>query len=127
GVLDVHDREVDFVAVDDSRQRLVQRAPPGRAHDVADEENVHPSASSAQRAYSTERVSRITVTLIWPGYCSSASIFLATSRESHRASSSVTRLASTTMRSSRPAWMANDFCTPLKPSAMCSSFSRRLT
>jgi len=43
------------------RQQVAQRAPPRLADDVADEQELH------QRAYSTERVSRITVTLICPG------------------------------------------------------------
>jgi len=64
--------------------------------------------------------------LIWPGYWSSVSIFLATSFDSQSASSSVILLASTTMRSYRPAWTANAFCTPLNPSAMCLSFSSSL-
>ena len=57
-------------------------------------------------AYSTALVSRMTLTLIWPGYSSSASIFLASSRASRTILSSVTSSGLTMMRTSRPAWMA---------------------
>ena len=57
-------------------------------------------------AYSTALVSRMTLTLIWPGYSSSASIFLAMSRASRIMLSSVTTSGLTMMRTSRPAWMA---------------------
>lgn len=59
-VLDVDHGVVDPVLVDQPRQQAVERAPAGLAHDVADEQQLH-------RANSTERVSRMTVTLIWPG------------------------------------------------------------
>ena len=54
-------------------------------------------------AYSTALVSRITLILIWPGYSSSASIFLATSRASRIMLSSDTTSGLTMMRTSRPA------------------------
>ena len=57
-------------------------------------------------AYSTALVSRMTLTLIWPGYSSSDSIFFATSRASRIILSSVTSSGLTMMRTSRPAWMA---------------------
>ena len=57
-------------------------------------------------AYSTALVSRMTLTLIWPGYSSSDSIFLAISRASRIMLSSVTSSGLTMMRTSRPAWMA---------------------
>ena len=57
-------------------------------------------------AYSTALVSRMTLTLIWPGYSSSASIFLAMSRARRIMLSSVTTSGLTMMRTSRPAWMA---------------------
>ncbi len=57
-------------------------------------------------ANSTALVSRITFTLIWPGYSSSASIFLAMSRARRIMLSSVTTSGLTMMRTSRPAWMA---------------------
>ena len=63
-------------------------------------------------AYSTALVSRITLILIWPGYSSSASIFLAMSRARMIMLSSVTSSGLTMMRTSRPAWMANAFSTP---------------
>ena len=57
-------------------------------------------------AYSTALVSRMTLTLIWPGYSSSCSIFLAMSRARRIMLSSVTTSGLTMMRISRPAWMA---------------------
>ncbi len=57
-------------------------------------------------ANSTALVSRITLTLIWPGYSSSDSIFLAMSRARRIMLSSVTTSGLTMIRTSRPAWMA---------------------
>ena len=57
-------------------------------------------------AYSTAFVSRMTLTLIWPGYSSSDSIFLARSWASRIMLSSVTSSGLTMTRTSRPAWMA---------------------
>lgn len=57
-------------------------------------------------ANSIALVSRMTLTLIWPGYSSSASIFLAMSRARRIILSSVTSSGLTIMRTSRPAWMA---------------------
>jgi len=54
-------------------------------------------------AVSTARVSRTTVTLIWPGYTNSPSTFRATSRASCMASASLTLSGYTTTRTSRPA------------------------
>ena len=54
-------------------------------------------------AYSTALVSRMTLILIWPGYSSSDSIFLAMSRASRIMLSSVTTSGLTMMRTSRPA------------------------
>lgn len=54
-------------------------------------------------AYSTALVSRIRLTLIWPGYSSSFSIFLAISRARMIMLSSVTSSGLTIMRTSRPA------------------------
>ena len=59
-VLDVDHDVVDPVLVDQLRQQALQRLAPGLADHVADEQQLH-------RAYSTARVSRMTVTLIWPG------------------------------------------------------------
>lgn len=61
---------------------------------------------SSYLAYSTERVSRITVTLIWPGYSRVSSTFLAISRDKAIAPKSSTTLGRTTIRTSRPAWIA---------------------
>jgi hypothetical protein len=58
------------------------------------------------RAKSIERVSRITVTLICPGYVISASTLRAMSFDSQIACSSLIFSESTMMRTSRPAWMA---------------------
>ena len=60
-VLDVRDDEVDPLTINDRFELRHHRAASGRAHDVADKKK------SDQRAYSTALVSRITVTLIWPG------------------------------------------------------------
>ena len=57
-------------------------------------------------AYSMALVSRMTLTLIWPGYSNSASIFLAMSRARRIILSSVTSSGFTMIRTSRPAWMA---------------------
>ena len=57
-------------------------------------------------AYSMALVSRMTLTLIWPGYSSSDSIFLAMSRARRIMASSPTSSGLTMMRTSRPAWMA---------------------
>jgi hypothetical protein len=60
-VLDVGDHEVDPLAVDELLEVVGHRLAAGRPHDVADEQQ------SGHLAYSTARVSRITVTLICPG------------------------------------------------------------
>ncbi len=57
-------------------------------------------------AYSMAFVSRMRFTLIWPGYSSSSSIFLAISRASSTMRSSGMASGLTMMRTSRPAWMA---------------------
>src|SRR5438128_3154515 len=76
-------------------------------------------------AYSTARVSRMTVTLICPGYCIVSWIFCAMSRESRAVCRSSSLSGFTTTRTSRPAWIANDFSTPSKLFAtLSSSWSR---
>src|SRR5919204_1027340 len=62
--------------------------------------------SAVFRATSTARLSRITVTLIWPGYSSWSSISRAISCESSTAWSSSTSFGLTITRISRPAWSA---------------------
>src|SRR5207248_2072307 len=57
-------------------------------------------------AYSTVRTSRMTVTLISPGYVRSDSIFFEMSRAIFAVTLSSMVLASTITRTSRPAWMA---------------------
>ena len=57
-------------------------------------------------AYSTLRNSRMTLTLIWPGYSSSASIFLAMSFARNMAWASSICSGLTMTRTSLPAWMA---------------------
>jgi hypothetical protein len=57
-------------------------------------------------ANSTARLSRMTVTLIWPGYSSWSSISLAISCESRMAASSSMSVGFTITRTSRPAWSA---------------------
>ena len=57
-------------------------------------------------AYSVLRVSRMTLTRIWPGYSISFSMVLAISLASTLVPSSVTSSGLTMMRTSRPLWMA---------------------
>ncbi len=52
------------MAVDEAEQALLDDAAAGAADDVADEENLQ---VRSYFAYSMDRVSRITVTLICPG------------------------------------------------------------
>src|SRR5262249_23659359 len=77
-------------------------------------------------AYSTARVSRTPLTLIWPGYWSVSSIFLETSRARRIEPRSSISLGRTMIRTSRPAWMAKERSTPGKLFATCSSASSRL-
>ena len=83
GVLGVDDGKIDIMrrlqVGEPSRQDAASRL----ADDVADEQELH-------RAKPTARVSRITVTLISPGYWTSFSIRLAMSFDSHTASLSLT-------------------------------------
>src|SRR4051812_13490 len=65
-------------------------------------------------ANSMQRVSRMTVTRIWPGYWSSSSIFLERLRARANACSSLIFSGWTRTRSSRPAWTAKHFSTPGK-------------
>src|SRR5437660_1924208 len=102
GVLAVHHAEVDRVLLAQARQVLRQRGAPGLAEDVADHQDVH----GHYLATSTARVSRITTTLMWPGYCISASMRLEMSFASWCASRSETTSARVMTRSSRPAWIA---------------------
>src|SRR3954469_17677563 len=67
---------------------------------------LHATSQASQRAYSVARDSRMTVTLIWPGYSSSFSISRAMSRLSSTAGSSSTAVGSTMTRISRPACIA---------------------
>src|SRR5688500_16286066 len=83
--------------------------------------------SGGHRAKSVARVSRITTTLIWPGYCSSFSIFRAIDSESCAAAPSSIRSGVTTTRISRPACITLLFSTPAKPFAISSSRVRRFT
>jgi hypothetical protein len=61
---------------------------------------------SLYRATSLTRLSRITVTLIWPGYSRSLSICLEISKASLAATRSSTSEGWTITRISRPAWIA---------------------
>lgn len=63
-------------------------------------------------AKSTARVSRITVTRIWPGYCIVSWILAAISFDRRMAARSSISSGLTAMRTSRPAWMAYDCATP---------------
>ena len=64
------------------------------------------SGANSHLAYSTTLVSRSTWTLIWPGYSSSFSMRLASSRARMTIWSSLTCSGLTMTRTSRPAWMA---------------------
>ena len=69
-------------------------------------EKILPGPRPPYLANSTARVSRITVTRIWPGYCISSSIFRQRLRASSVAWSSVSTSGWTKTRSSRPACTA---------------------
>ena len=60
----------------------------------------------AYLANSTARVSRMTLTLIWPGYSISFSMRLTISFASTSVPASLTSSGLTMMRISRPDWMA---------------------
>src|SRR5512133_555909 len=77
-------------------------------------------------ANSVARDSRITVTLIWPGYSSSCSMSRAISCESSAAWSSSISAGLTMTRISRPACSAYTFSTPSFFAASSSSASSRL-
>ncbi len=101
----------ECVAVFDDRGRAEQRADePGERGvagvDAAPDRRAEPRVADPQRAYSTARDSRITVTLIWPGYSSSFSMSRAISWESRAAPSSSTAPGATMTRISRPACIA---------------------
>src|SRR4051812_45452976 len=83
--------------------------------------------SGAHRAKSTARVSRMTTTLIWPGYCSSLSIFRAIDSDSWAAAPSSIRSGVTTTRISRPAWITLLFSTPVNALAISSRRVSRFT
>ena len=74
--------------------------------DAAPDRRAEPRVAGRQRAYSTALDSRITVTLIWPGYSSSFSMSRAISWESSAAPSSSTAPGATMTRISRPACIA---------------------
>ena len=88
--------------------------------DVADHQDPAGRAARAGRspspyfAYSTDRVSRMTVTLIWPGYVSDSSILRTMSRARRVAERSSISSGRTRIRTSRPAWTANVRSTPGK-------------
>ncbi len=82
-----------------------QKRPPSAVGETADGGPVL-WRSEVYLAYSTALVSRSRLTLIWPGYSSSSSIFLAMSRASSTIWSSLTCSGLTMIRTSRPAWMA---------------------
>src|SRR5579863_2257788 len=85
-------------------------APVEFARGLAERQHPLVHASAALRhphfAISTQRVSRITVILIWPGYWRPFSIFSAIFRASTKAWSSLISLGWTSTRKSRPACTA---------------------
>lgn len=81
-VLDIDGHEVHPLAINQTLEFLPEGPAARTAEHISDEKH------SNQRAYSTALVSRMTVTLICPGYVSSASTFLAKSRAIHPAFSS---------------------------------------
>src|SRR5262249_2388811 len=104
GILDVDDREIGLVLLLEARQQRGDGTAPGLAEHVTHAEDRE--WSSHHFATSTARVSRMTITLMWPGYCISASIRLLMSFASWCASRSEICSALVMMRSSRPAWIA---------------------
>src|SRR5439155_14450159 len=104
-ILDVGDHEVSVELRPEAGQDGEQRAPPGLAEHVTDADHRHRLQRLAPfyRAYSTARCSRITVTLMWPGYCISASIRLEMSLASWYVSRSEIWSDFVMILSSRPA------------------------
>src|SRR5205823_2800663 len=146
-VLAVGGDEIDSAFPAQRRQDLLDGQPAGLADDIADEQDpartgrprrvavrgISESRPSDRRlrvagyfAYSTARVSRMTVTLIWPGYVSVSSILRTMSRASRVAVRSSISSGRTRIRTSRPAWTANERSTPVKLSAMAWRSSSRL-
>lgn len=74
GIFNVDGNEIDLLPVHKTFQFVPQCSTACVAEHITHEQQ------SNQRAYSTALVSRITVTLIWPGYVNSASTFFARSR-----------------------------------------------
>ena len=102
-VLHVDHRQVGLVLLLELGQQHLDRAPARLAEDVAHADD---GERLGHLATSTARVSRITTTLMWPGYCISASMRLEMSLASWWASRSEICSALVMIRSSRPAWIA---------------------
>ena len=66
GVFAVGHHQVDEIAVHRPGQEFFHRPAARGPDDIADEQDIH-GLTPPQRAYSTDRVSRMTVTLICPG------------------------------------------------------------
>jgi hypothetical protein len=86
-VFEIDHHEVTALAIGQRLRLSTDRSPPGRAHHVSDEQQ------SRQRACSTDLVSRMTVTVISPGWASSDSTFSASSTPAKSTSSSRLREA----------------------------------
>src|SRR5213594_3624145 len=105
GVFRVGDDTGHSAFADEPRHLPGHGLAPRLADDVADEENFH-APLPVYLAMSVNRLSRMIVTLIWPGYVSSCSILRARSRDRTAHSASVIASCFTITRISRPAWMA---------------------
>ena len=104
GVLAVANDEIDLVFIPEAGQVFPNGLPSGSSNDVADHQDAHGVVGEAPyRAYSTARVSRMTMTLIWPGYSMESWIFLVMSRAIRMAARSSTFSGCTITRTSRPA------------------------
>src|SRR2546428_10947931 len=102
GVVAVDNASEERVMLTELREQIRDRGTARLSVDVPDHQDVH----RAYFATSTARVSRMTTTLMCPGYCISASMRLVMSLASWWASRSETMSAFVITRSSRPAWIA---------------------
>jgi len=105
GILAIGDHQVHVMRGNQRRQQFPNRPASGFADNIADKKNFHYLLISTQvyLAKLETRVSRMTVTLICPGYVISVSIFLIISLHSITVSLSEIFSFSTMMRISRPA------------------------
>src|SRR5690554_1377640 len=107
GILSVQHNKIGSLTLDQLRKPHKKGSAPGLSNDISEQQSRNSSffrhTILYQRAYSTTRISRMIVTLILPGYLSSASILLAIPLAISFAPSSVTLSLFTRILSSRPA------------------------